>query len=222
LTSISQPQFWSEAGAFESRYGDGAVRGLISVDVSDWFTPGLLVRKAARDCTPDEIAREVWHQLCAGANSRSERMLTEDDVVAWHLDDELEVRREGGVSNRAQLLVHPPGSWRYRPEAASTVRNLTIAADFVRTHTDLATMEGANEAARRAVNEILDRTESAHQRCHVWSLREPSVFARAKALDERLLDARDARRHAFDRIQGTASSVSALGSALGRVLAGAA
>ena len=36
------------------------------------------------------------------------------------------------------------------------IPNLVLAADYVRTHTDLATMEGANEAARRAVNAILD------------------------------------------------------------------
>ena len=31
-----------------------------------------------------------------------------------------------------------------------------LAADYVRTNTDLTTMEGANEAARRAVNCIID------------------------------------------------------------------
>ena len=41
--------------------------------------------------------------------------------------------------------------------------NLFLAADFVRTHTDLATMEGANEAARRAVNGILAATGSARR-----------------------------------------------------------
>jgi N-methylhydantoinase A len=38
-----------------------------------------------------------------------------------------------------------------RPEAASAIPNLVFAADYVRTSTDLASMEGANEAARRAV-----------------------------------------------------------------------
>ena len=43
----------------------------------------------------------------------------------------------------------------------------------MRTYTDLATMEGANEAARRAVNAILDATGSDADRCRVWPLREP-------------------------------------------------
>ena len=48
------------------------------------------------------------------------------------------------------------GSWALRPEATTAIPNLFLASDYVRTHTDLATMEGANEAARRAVNGLLD------------------------------------------------------------------
>ena len=44
-------------------------------------------------------------------------------------------------------------------------------------------MEGANEAARRATNAILDRTGSRASRCAVWRLREPAIFAPARALD---------------------------------------
>jgi hypothetical protein len=81
------------------------------------------------------------------------------------------------------LLVKTAGSWDDRPEAATRILNLLLASDFVRTHTDLATMESANEAARRAVNAILDRTGSAAPRCPVWKLREPAIFAPARALD---------------------------------------
>jgi hypothetical protein len=54
----------------------------------------------------------------------------------------------------------------------------------VRTNTDLATMEGANEAARRAVNAILDRTGSRASRCAVYTLPEPGVLKPARKLDE--------------------------------------
>jgi hypothetical protein len=63
------------------------------------------------------------------------------------------------------------------------VPNLFLASDFVRTNTDLATMEGANEAARRAVNAILDATGSPAPRCEVWRLTEPAIFGPARALD---------------------------------------
>ena len=39
LTSVSQAQFWTDVDL--SRYGDGNIRGVISVDISDWDTPGL-------------------------------------------------------------------------------------------------------------------------------------------------------------------------------------
>ena len=61
--------------------------------------------------------------------------------------------------------------------------NLFLASDFVRTYTDLATMEGANEAARRAVNGILDASRSSARRCEVWKLTEPAIFGPARTLD---------------------------------------
>jgi hypothetical protein len=44
-------------------------------------------------------------------------------------------------------------------------------------------MEGANEAARRAVNGILDASGSSAPRCGVWPLVEPAIFAPARAID---------------------------------------
>ncbi|HEX6584706.1 MAG TPA: hypothetical protein VF056_13980, partial [Thermoleophilaceae bacterium] len=82
------------------------------------------------------------------------------------------------------LLINTAGSWSDRPEASSDrIENFFLASDYVRTHTDLATMEGANEAARRAVNAILERSGSAAERCSVWKLREPPLFAPFRALD---------------------------------------
>jgi hypothetical protein len=44
-------------------------------------------------------------------------------------------------------------------------------------------MEGANEAARRAVNAILDATSSPASRCAVFDLVEPTVLRHARRLD---------------------------------------
>ena len=68
-------------------------------------------------------------------------------------------------------------TWQYRPEAAVEIPNLFLASDYVRTYTDLATMEGANEAARRAVNAILDASGANAKKCGIWPLHEPVVFA---------------------------------------------
>src|SRR5205823_2627177 len=81
------------------------------------------------------------------------------------------------------LLINTTGSWYNRPEAVTLIENFFLASDYVRTYTDLATMEGANEAARRAVNGILIVAESTAERCRVWPLREAILFAAERAYD---------------------------------------
>ena len=43
--------------------GDGNVDGIISVDVSDWYTPGRRTGMCAMECTQEEIFKEVWGQI---------------------------------------------------------------------------------------------------------------------------------------------------------------
>ena len=198
LTSISQPQFWRDLGLFRRRYGGGDVGGLISVDVSEWTTPGIFVGKPARECTPAEVAAEVWEQLKAGLNGKGpgEQVLTDELRHSWHLDDDLDYAAGVPPVNHSRLLVHPPGSWALRPEATTSVPNLVIAADYVRTYTDLASMEGANEAARRAVNAILARSGSTSAPAQVWPLVEPDRFVPWKKLDDKLYQ--HGHRHLFE------------------------
>ncbi len=188
LTTISQPQFWRDLGLFRRTYGGGEVGGLISVDISDWDTPGTFIPKTAKQCTPAEIAKEVWEQLKAALNGSGpgEDTLRDDILHSWHLDDDLDY--SGGVppKNTSRLLVHPPGSWSLRPEAGTAIPNLVLASDYVRTYTDLASMEGANEAARRAVNVILARSMSTARKVETWPLEEPDYLTPWKKLDERL------------------------------------
>jgi 15-cis-phytoene desaturase len=198
LTSISQPQFWRDLGLFRRRYGDGSVGGLISVDISDWDTPGTFVAKPARACTPDEVKHEVWSQLKAALNGNGpdEQILTDELLHSWHLDADLDYSAGLPPTNSSPLLIHPPGSWALRPDAASAIPNLCLAADYVKTHTDIASMEGACEAGRRAANAILDRTASAAPRAAIWPLEEPPAFDRWKRLDLQLY--RRGRPHLFE------------------------
>ena len=198
LTAISQPQFWRDLGIFRTRYGAGDVGGLISIDVSDWDTPGRFITKPAKQCTPSEIAQEVWGQLKAALNGTEpgEETLTDAMLHSWHLDDDLDFSSGVPPANNARLLVHPPGSYEVRPEAASLIPNLVIAADYVRTKTDLASMEGASEAARKAANAVLDRDGSTATRAQVWPLIEPRQFRHAKRLDRWLY--KRGKPHAFE------------------------
>ena len=179
LTSISQAQFWQHVSL--SGYGDGTVKGIISVDISEWEEPGLN-GKAAKDCTPEEIKAEVWEQLKRSVNYGDVAILKDEQLHSFSLDPSLS-RHEGTTANEEPLLVNLVDTWKLRPEAVSKIPNLFLASDYVRTYTDLATMEAANEAARRAVNGILDAAGSGAARCGVWQLHEPEIFAPWRELD---------------------------------------
>ncbi len=180
LTSISQAHFWQPHVSL-SGYGDGTVRGIISVDISEWEEPGLY-GKTAKDCTPEEIQTEVWEQLKRSVNYGDFVVLKDELLHSFSLDPSLS-RHEGTTANEEPLLVNLVDTWKLRPEAVSRISNLFLASDYVRTHTDLATMEAANEAARRAVNGILDAAASGAARCGVWPLHEPEIFAPWRELD---------------------------------------
>jgi hypothetical protein len=184
LTSISQPQFWGPR--FQpDRLGDGRARGILSVDVSDWEAIGSGVRKQAMFCSRDEIAAEVWYQLKESLDDDATRDLEDLDVLSSFLDPSIVHPNPTEATNLEPLLINTAGSWNDRPEASSDrIGNLFLASDYVRTHTDLATMEGANEAARRAVNAILERSGSTAEPCTLWKLREPAMFAPFRALDK--------------------------------------
>jgi uncharacterized protein with NAD-binding domain and iron-sulfur cluster len=177
LTSISQAQFWK--GVDLTRYGDGRVKGILSIDVSDWQMPGPVTGKVAAQCSKQEIHDEVWAQIADHLDDE----LDPARVLSWFLDPAIEFPNPSGATNAEPLLINTPGSWADRPDAATRIPNLLLAADYVRTNTDLATMEGANEAARRAVNAIL-AAHGRRDRCAVYKLREPAVLAPARAFDK--------------------------------------
>jgi uncharacterized protein with NAD-binding domain and iron-sulfur cluster len=180
LTSISQRQFWP--GVDFQQLGDGRVEGILSVDVSDWEAQGNN-GKQAMYCSSEEVCDEVWTQLKRSLNDAGIDVLEDANVLHAFLDPDIVYPNPTAAQNLEPLLINTAGSWENRPEATTAIENLVLASDYVRTHTDLATMEGANEAARRAINGILDRAGSTQPRCQVWPLSEPEVFAPARALD---------------------------------------
>ncbi len=178
LTSISQHQFWPNTNL--PGMSNGKVNGVLSVDISDWEAPGdQVVKKPAEDCSANEIAQETWAQLKAHLNRNGSIVLDDSNLYAWHLDPDITFPRSTPINdaNAEPLLVNLENSWQYRPTAALEIPNLFLASDYVQTYTDLACMEGANEAARRAVNAILTASGSGASPCQIWPLTEPAFFA---------------------------------------------
>jgi uncharacterized protein with NAD-binding domain and iron-sulfur cluster len=183
LTSVSQRQFWP--GYDLGEFGNGKVKGIVSVDISNWKVAGLN-RKTAAECSREEIEEEVWAQLKRSLNVGGREVLRDDQREGSFLDPDLEDEdpsRPGLEVNTEPLLVNYVGTWRLRPEAVTRVPNLFLASDYVRTTTDLATMEAANEAARRAVNGVLLASRSDKDPCRLWSFEQPEVFAPFRAYD---------------------------------------
>jgi hypothetical protein len=197
LSVVSQPQFWGPD--FATRYGGGRVRGLLSVDICDFDTPGRLVRKPARDCDIEETGREIWQQLAAslwggGAERAARAASPSASLPAPYLDhhvDSLVIRDP--VSKRVQQIppyfITPPSSWWRRPgplpemsscEDGYRVRldALVVVGAFTQTYTGLTTMEAANESGRHGVNAILADAEgragvpsgSRWERARIWPL----------------------------------------------------
>lgn len=187
LSSISQQQFWDEYDLAD--YGDGSVRGAISVDISNWHVPGNTVPKPAKYCTSEEIMTEVWEEL-KRSHALDEQPLTDDMLYCWFLDPDITreefVARIGarGASfapdpnlpmseNAEPLFVAYLNTWRLRPQAFTQISNLFLASDYVRTFTSVATMEAANEAARRAVNGIIQTSGHRASLCRLWNVTQP-------------------------------------------------
>jgi 15-cis-phytoene desaturase len=181
LTSISQRQFW-RSGQME-KYGDGRLGGILSVDISDWNSPGILYARPATQCTAEEIKNEVWAQIKLHLNVDGAQELEDANLLTWFLDPDIEFPNPSLVTNLEPLLINTAGSLAFRPEAGTEIRNFCLAADYVHTYTDLACMEGANEAARRATNAILDREGSLAPRATIWPLEEPEIFAPMREYD---------------------------------------
>lgn len=180
VTCISQRQFWSQEFPFPD-FGDGAVQGILSVVISDWNREGVLGR-TARASTKEQIFQEIWEELKRSFNIGGKVVLKNEDVHSWFLDPDIIF--ENGPDdpdpekkqNTEPLLVNLVNTWGLRPEAYTRIPNFFLASDYVRTNTDLASMEAANEAARRAVNCIIDVSGAKMRSCKIWPLHKPAIF----------------------------------------------
>lgn len=214
LTVVDQLPHWAEehrSGYLADVAGGpgrpGApLRSLLSVNVSDWDTPGS-TGIPARNLTLPEVAKEVWRQL-ADHLPQLRGVPLVAGRVDWEVDralvdpDAVVAATQGGsvapvgppdsfdqpLENNSRMLINTEGSWERRPTARTTLPNLVLAGDYVRTSTDFASMEAANESARRAANAILEDAGVTARRAEVKELQHPEelrwVITPLRLLDE--------------------------------------
>ncbi|MFI0977147.1 FAD-dependent oxidoreductase [Streptomyces sp. NPDC021093] len=175
LTGIAQAKHWPDRD-FPAVYGDGVAVDCLSVDISEWDKPGILYGKTAKQCTREEVAKEVWAQLKAGLNDTGKVVLRDAALHSWFLDPGVDGLGTPNPTNEDELLIHPCGTLHNRPSAKTAIPNFYLSGDFVAVDIDLATMEGANASARAAVNALLDRAGSDAARCTVRGMHKiPAV-----------------------------------------------
>jgi hypothetical protein len=121
LSSINQHGLWQNRPIL---LRDGHV-SVLSVDIADFNTPsrhlvdGLGRGKAARDCTPDEIAAEVWRQIVTALTSDVDN--APEELLPWPvwyaLDRGLDTDEGTGrvARNESPYLVPIVGDWENRP-----------------------------------------------------------------------------------------------------------
>ena len=110
--------------------------GLLSADISDWETPGILYGKPAMQCTAQEIKDEVWAQMKAHLNVAGAEPIRDDNLLTWFLDPDVQFPNPSAVTNLEPLLINTANSLQYRPNAATEIPNLFLASDYVRTYTE--------------------------------------------------------------------------------------
>ena len=187
LTSLTQAQFWTERD-FPADYGDGDAVDCLSVDVSDWDTPGILYGKTAKDAAQAEVKREVWAQIKAHLEDTRRRFpARRHPPLRVHRSRPPLAPQEGPQHQRdAAAGQHRRDRGRSGPTARTAISNLFLAGDYVQNDIDLATMEGANETGRAAVAALLEESGSTATPPQMYRLYDPPEFEAVKAVDREL------------------------------------
>lgn len=207
LTSLFQERHWDSTDFPMSDFGQGDLTGICSVCVSNWNDTkpdseqlpnggkGRIYGQSAQKTIEnggdfaagkEKLIEELWADLKESLTVNGNPVLDDSNLLHWHIDPAIQMV-DGKVVNSEPLLVNRVNSWHLRPDTATAVPNFLLCGDYVRTNTDLATMEAACESGLRASNAILDAEHRpASEKRKIHALRRLSEFAPLRYIDRLL------------------------------------
>ena len=102
------------------------------------------LRKSRPECTPTEMADEVWEQLKqAVADTASTSTNLTDDMRLAHYIDPGVIWSNGAWQNEDPLVLPACGQYVSRPDVTTAIPNLILAGDYLKSDWEVANMETA-------------------------------------------------------------------------------
>jgi uncharacterized protein with NAD-binding domain and iron-sulfur cluster len=117
LSSINQTGLWEHKPTLNEQ---GYV-SIMSVDIGDWNTKSSHNHKRARDCSPEELAQEVWYQVATefAASLGDHSKVLQLPRPRWFSVDQFVTFANGKPDhNNAPYLIPIVGDWKNRPGAS--------------------------------------------------------------------------------------------------------
>ena len=163
--------------------GDGRVGGILSIDISDWHAPGGATGKVGRAVHAARRSATRSGRSCATTSTTRSTAWSVVLAGSWTRRSSSRTRRARPTPSRCWST--PPGSWADRPDAATAIPNLLLAADYVRTlhrpGDDGGRQRGGPPRGQRDPRRDAARARRA---ASVWPLREPPALGPARVLDK--------------------------------------
>ncbi|MUM17899.1 FAD-dependent oxidoreductase [Mycobacterium sp. CBMA271] len=157
--------FWNRDIA---EYGDGTVRAVISMQLTDrTFTelPGELYGKPAKYCSPQELIDEILHLLRTQLPD-GQRLIADEAIHSWHPYPGMSYR-DGEWIIDEPLLASSPSSWQNQPNQETAIDNLLLAGAYTRAILSGESMDAANESGKRAAASILRKSGVHAEPIHI-------------------------------------------------------
>lgn len=200
VTMISQLQYWEEylkdnpvIYKNPDTGEESGIKTVLSVIVSNWNAKSKYIEKKGvrlKDLDKEEVVEEIKEIVFRCEDASGQKLDRFRKNLKHHFLDNSIMRYDETKTdpsnlpnpddrpflyNKEPLFINKIYTYHLRPEACTQFSNFCMASDYLKTNADLGCMDSADEAARRAVNNILE-SNNLKPVCSVNGYAMPSFF----------------------------------------------